>query len=102
MCRRPTSCSSGSAVRIARRESASRSSASGTPRLAEKLFKRLEKGQSCVLVRYPVPDDGGAEDLDRVRWLAFFSLFGFAPDTKSPLQPNQPWVLYKRYPETSR
>jgi len=68
----------------------------------EKLFKRLEKGQSCVLVRHPVPDDGGAEDLDRVRWLAFFSLFGFAPDTKSPLQPNQPWVLYKRYPETSR
>ena len=70
--------------------------------MVDKLIKRLKK-PSCVLVRYPpVADDGGAEDLDRVRWLAFYSLFGFAPNTERPLQPNQPWVLYKRYPETSR
>jgi len=68
------------------------------------LIKRLEKGPSSLLVQYPVADDGGAEDLDRVRWLAFFSLFGFAPDPDPniALQPNKPVVLYKFYPEFTR
>jgi len=66
------------------------------------LFEHLEKCPACLLVRYPADGHSGAEDLDRVRWLSFFSLFGFAPDRDHPLQPNEPTVLYKPCPEACR
>ncbi|MBV8610047.1 MAG: hypothetical protein JO034_21625 [Singulisphaera sp.] len=56
----------------------------------------LSAKRATVRVRYPKTPWIGGEDLNRIRWLSFFSLFGFKPEGEP--DPEEFRVLSRKYP----